>query len=95
MYCKIFDECSMQKYENNFRVCRAIEIDILVTKWERQVEDNKKLPPNMRVPVPKRSDDLIPKRWKAVAIGALEEASEAYLVGKCPTCSECGTLFKE
>ena len=79
----------MQKYGNNFRVCRAIEIDILVTNWERQVEDNKKLPKNMRVPVPRRSDDLIPKRWEAAAIGALQEASEAYLVGKCRRCYEC------
>ena len=46
------------------------------------MEENKKLPPHMRVPVPAKSDDLIPKRWEATALGALQEAGEAYLVGK-------------
>ena len=46
------------------------------------MEENKKLPPHMRVPVPAKSDDLVPKRWEAMALGALQEAGEAYLVGK-------------
>ena len=67
---------------SNFsRVCRAIEIDILVTKWERQVEENKKLPEGLKVKIPAKSDDLVPKRWEG--IGALQEAAEAYLVGVC------------
>ena len=63
-------------------MCRVIEVDIMVTKWERQVEDNKKLPKNIRVNVPEKLDDLIPKRWESAALGALQEAGEAYLVGE-------------
>ena len=72
-------------YENtkiNFRVCRAIEVDIMVTKWEHQVEDNKKLPKNLQVKIPATSDELVLKRWESVAIGALQEAGEAYLVSE-------------
>ena len=73
----------LRKYKKiNFRVCRAIEVDIMVTKWERQVEDNKKLPKNLQVKIPAMSDELVPKRWESVAIGALQEAGEAYLVGE-------------
>ena len=63
-------------------MCRAIQIDQMVTRWEIQVEENAKLPPSQRVPVPKRSDDLVPLRWEASALGALQEAGEAYLIGK-------------
>ena len=57
-------------------------MDQMVTAWEHQVEENKKLPPSQQVPVPARSDDLVPKRWEAAALGALQEASEAYVIGK-------------
>ena len=53
----------------------------MVTRWEIQVEENAKLPPSQRVPVPKRSDDLVPLRWEASALGVLQEAGEAYLIG--------------
>ena len=62
-------------------MCRAIQIDQMVTRWEIQVKENAKLPPSQRVPVPKRSDDLVPLRWEASALGALQEAGEAYLIG--------------
>ena len=53
----------------------------MVTRWEIQVEENAKLPPSQRVPVPKRSDDLVPLHWEASALGALQEAGEVYLIG--------------
>ena len=53
----------------------------MVTAWELQVEENQKLPPSQRVPVPAKSDYLVPKRWEAAALGALQEATEAYLIG--------------
>ena len=62
-------------------MCYAIQIDQMVTRWEMQVEENAKLPPSQRVPVPKKSDDLVPLRWEASALGALQEAGEAYLIG--------------
>ena len=46
-------------------------MDQMVTAWEQQVEENKKLPPSQRVPVPAKSDYLVPKRWGAAALGAL------------------------
>ena len=53
----------------------------MVTRWEMQVEENAKLPPSQRVPMPKKSDDLVPLCWEASALGALQEAGEAYLIG--------------
>ena len=46
-----------------------------------QVEENAKLPPSQRVPMLKSSDDLVPLHWEASALGALQEAGEAYLIG--------------
>ena len=63
------------------RVCRAIQIDQMVTRWEMQVEENAKLPPSQRVPMLKSSDDLVTLPWEASALGALQEAGEAYLIG--------------
>ena len=54
----------------------------MVTDWEKTVAENAKLPPSQRVPVPTKSDDLVPLCWEAVALGALQEAGEAYLIGK-------------
>ena len=62
-------------------MCRAIQVDQMVTRWEMQVKENAKLPPLQRVPVPKLSDDLVPLQWEAAALGALQEAGEAYLTG--------------
>ena len=62
-------------------MCRAIQVDQMVTRWEMQVEENTKLPPSQRMPMPKKSDDLVPLRWEASALGALQEAGEAYLIG--------------
>ena len=56
-------------------------MDQMVTAWELQVEENKKLPPSQQVPVPAKSDYLVPKKWEAAALGALQEAAEAYLIG--------------
>ena len=55
--------------------------------WEQQVEENKKLPSLQRAPVPAKSDYLVPKRWEAAALGALQEAGEAYLIGNFFTIS--------
>ena len=46
-----------------------------------QVKQNAKLLPSQRVPVPKLSADLVPLHWEASALGALQEAGEAYLIG--------------
>ena len=54
----------------------------MVTEWEKTIAENAKLPPSQRVPVPAKSDDLVPLRWEAAALGALQEAGEAYLIGK-------------
>ena len=83
-----------QKYESNNvdkldRVCRAIQVDILVSDWERQVKDYKKLLKHLQVKIPKKSDDLVPKRCEGAAIGALQEAAKAYIV------SELGNFFKK
>ena len=56
-------------------------MDQMVTAWELQVEENKKLLPSQRAPVPAKSYYLVQKRWEAAALGALQEASEAYLIG--------------
>ena len=53
------------------------------------MEDNKKLPKHLQVKIPKKSDNLVPKRWEGAAIGALQEAAEAYIVG------ELGFFFKK
>ena len=53
----------------------------MVTAWEKQVEENKNLPPNRQVPVVAKDDDLVPLRWEGAAIGCLQEAGEAYLIG--------------
>ena len=53
----------------------------MVTRWEMQVEENAKLLPSQMVPMPKKSNDLVPLRWEASALGALQEAGEAYLIG--------------
>ena len=68
------------------RVCRFIQVDQMVTAWEQKVEENKKLLPSQRIPIPARSDDLVPKRWKAAALGALQEAAESYLIGNFHNC---------
>ena len=62
-----------------------IQIDQMVTDWEKTVAENAKLPPAQRTPVPARSDDLVPLRWEAAALGVLQEAGEAYLIGKIST----------
>ena len=59
----------------------------MVTAWELQVEENKKLLPSQRVPVPAKSDYLVLKKWEAAALGALQEATEAYLIGIFSTIS--------
>ena len=53
----------------------------MVTRWEMQVEENAKLPPSQRVPMPKKSDDIVSLHWEASALGTLQEAGEAYLIG--------------
>ena len=77
----------LRKYESYHmvkldRVCRAIQVDILVSDWERQVEDNKELLKHLQVKIPTKSDNLVLKKWEGAAIGALQEAAEAYIVGE-------------
>ena len=54
----------------------------MVTAWEKQVEENKRLPKNLQVPVVKKDDDLVPLRWEGAALGCLQEAGEAYMIGE-------------
>ena len=65
-----------------FRVVRAIQVDILVKEWERDKAENALLPESERKKIPFYVDDLVAKTWESTAIGALQEAAEAYLIGK-------------
>ena len=65
-----------------FRVVRAIQVDILVREWERDKAENALLPESERKKIPFYADDLVAKMWEGAAIGALQEAAEAYLIGK-------------
>ena len=54
----------------------------MVTAWEKQVEENKRLPKDQQVPVMKKDDDLVPLRWEGAALGCLQEAGEMYMIGE-------------
>ena len=53
----------------------------MIVDWERQKADNALLPQRQRIKIPEKEEDLVPLRWQGAAIGALQEASEAYLIG--------------
>ena len=53
-----------------------------MSDWEREVKHNKKLPKYLQVKILNKSNDLVPKRWEGAALGALQEAAEAYIVGE-------------
>ena len=54
----------------------------MVTAWEKQVEENKRLLKNQQVPVVKKDDDLVLLRWEGAALGCLQEAGEVYMIGE-------------
>ena len=57
-------------------------MDQMVTAWEKQVEENKRLPKDQQVPVMKKDDDLVLLRWEGAGLGCLHEAGEAYMIGE-------------
>ena len=54
----------------------------MVTAWEKQVEENKRLQKKDQVPVVQKDKDLFPLRWEGAALGCLQEAGEAYMIGE-------------
>ena len=54
---------------------------MVVDKWERMTRENKLMPEQLQVEVPKLEDMTI-HNWQAAAIGALHEVTEAHLLSK-------------
>ena len=64
----------------HFRLVRSIETCMVVDEWELMQRQNSILPVDQRKEIPKLENMTI-HNWQASAIGALHEASEAYLLG--------------
>ena len=52
----------------------------MVTAWEKQVEENKRLPKKDQVPVVEKYDNLVLLRWEGAALGCLQEVGEAFMI---------------
>ena len=55
-------------------------MDIIVKEWERDRAENELLPEAQQKKLPALSE-IVPHKWEGAAVGALQEAAEAYIIG--------------
>ena len=70
---------------NFYRLIKAVTLKIIIDDWRQRKRINDALPEDQRrTDVENSIEELQLPMFQSAAIGCLHEASEAFLVSKCP-----------